>query len=190
MSLYIVLIFIFLVFFGLGVLFFFYFLLDVFIRRHDLPSDKKARQMIAQIISQRHPQAKNFYDLGSGRGAVILSVKKHLPHLQVIGIDSSRFRCALAKLKAKFLGRKIQVKRGDLFKQDLSGADVVYAFIWYDLLPPLEQKLQRELKPGALAITNTAHFFDWPLAEKIVFDEKLPGNFGTLFVYMKGLDLL
>jgi len=185
MNLFLIFIYFLLALFGLGVLFFFYFILDVLIRRHDLPSDKKARQMIVQIISQRHPQAKNFYDLGSGRGTVILSVKKHLPHLQVIGIDLSRFRCALAKIKAKFLGRKIQVKRGDLFKQDLSQADVVYAFIWYDLLPPLEQKLQRELQPGALAITNTVHFFDWPLSEKIVFDPTLPGNFGTLFVYVK-----
>ncbi|MEK7173140.1 MAG: class I SAM-dependent methyltransferase [Patescibacteria group bacterium] len=188
MNLFLILIFIFLALFGLGVLFFFWFLLDVIIRRHDLPSDKKARQALAQIISQRHPQAKNFYDLGSGRGTVILAIKKHLPHLQVIGVDLSHFRCALAKIKANFLGRKIQIKRGDLFKQDLSDADVVYAFIWYDLLPPLEQKLQQELKPGAIAITNTVHFFDWPLSEKIVFDPKLPGNFGTLFVYVKGSD--
>ena len=188
MNLFLIFTFVFLGLFSLGVVFFFWFILDVLIRRHDLPSDKKARQMIAQIISQRHPQAKNFYDLGSGRGAVILSVKKHLPHLQVIGVDLSRFRCAIAKAKAKLLGRQVRVKRGDLFKQDLSQADVVYAFIWYDLLPPLERKLQQELKPGALAITNTVHFFDWPLAEKIVFDEKLPGNFGTLFVYVKGSD--
>jgi len=185
MTLSVILIFIFLALFGLGIIFFFWFLLDVLIRRHDLPSDKKARQMICQIIAQRNPQARNFYDLGSGRGTVILSIKKHLPHLQVIGVDLSRFRCALAKIKAKFLRRDVLVQRNDLFKVNLADADVVYAFIWYDLLPPLEQKLQRELKPGAIAITNTVHFFDWPLAEKIVFNPTLPGNFGTLFVYIK-----
>ena len=185
MTISVILVFIFLALFSLGIVFFFWFLLDVLIRRHDLPSDRKARQIITQIISQKNPQARNFYDLGSGRGTVILSIKKHLPHLQVIGIDLSRFRCALAKLKAKFLRRDVLVQKNDLFKVNLADADVVYAYIWYDLLPPLEQKLQRELKPGALAITNTVHFFDWPLCEKIVFDSKLPGNFGTLFVYIK-----
>ena len=170
---------------SLVVIFFFYFLLDVLIRGHDLPTDKKARQALCKIIAEKAPQAKTFYDLGSGRGTVILAVKKKLPHLRVCGVDLSRFRCALANIKAIALHRETFIQKNDLFKVDLSQADVIYAYIWYDLMPALEQKLQQELKPGAIAITNTVHFSNWPLAETIVFDEKLPGNFGTLFVYVK-----
>ena len=165
--------------------FYSYFLLDILIRGHDLPTNKKARQALCKIIAEKAPQAKIFYDLGSGRGTVVLAVKKQLPHLRVCGLDLSRFRCFIAKAKAKFLNKPVMIKRGDLFKVGLSQADVIYAYIWYDLMPALEQKLQQELKPGAIAITNTVHFSNWPLAETIVFDEKLPGNFGTLFVYVK-----
>lgn len=165
--------------------FYLWFVLDVLIRGHDLSSDKKARQALCKIIAEKNPRARNFYDLGSGRGVVVLFVKKYLPHLQVHGIDLSRFRCALVKIKAMALRRDVLVQKNDLFKVNLADADIVYAYIWYDLLPSLEQKLQRELKPGAIVITNTVHFFDWPLSEKIVFDPKLPGDFGTLFVYVK-----
>ncbi len=171
--------------FVLALGFYFWFLLDVLIRGHDLPSDKKARQMLCRIIAQKAPQARNFYDLGAGRGSVVLSVKKNLPHLRVAGVDLSRFRCALAKIKAKFLRRDVIIQRNDLFKVDLADVDVIYTYIWYDLMPPLQEKLQKELKKGAIVIANTSHFKAWPEAEKFVFDEKLPGDFGTLFVYIK-----
>jgi hypothetical protein len=54
-------------------------------------------------------------------------------------------------------------------------------------MPILEKKLQKELKQGALVITNTSHFQDWQPTEKVVTYPKVSKtpDFETLFVYVK-----
>ena len=93
-----------------------------------------------------------------------------------------------AKIKSKISGKKIYFKKQDIFNEDLSGAEVVYTYLWYDLMPALEKKLQNELKSGSMVITNTSHFHNWEPIEKIVTNnqvyDKIP-DFETLFVYIK-----
>lgn len=160
------------------------FTLDSLITGHDLPTSKNAVRVISKIISKYKPEAKNFYDLGCGRGTLALAIKKNFPDFEVYGIDKSPFRILFAKLKAYFLGRKINFKKSDLFNENLKSADIVYTYLWYDLMPPLEEKLKKELKNGAVIITNTSYFPNWQPSETyITYPKKL--DFEKLFVYIK-----
>ena len=150
------------------------FALDILIRRHDLPTSGRATRALIKAIKQYKPDAKNFYDLGCGHGALCLAIKKALPGLEIYGADNSAIRIFFAKLKSK----RINFRKQNIFDVDLSSADIVYTYLWYDLMPPLEKKLQNELKPGAIVITNTSNFPTWQPIQKIVMRE-------TLFVYIK-----
>ena len=113
--------------------------------------------------------------------------QKFLPSLNIYGIDNSAVRIFFAALKSKILKRNVDFKKQDIFQTDLSNADVVYTYLWYDLMPILEKKLQKELKQSAVVVTNTSHFKDWQPVEKIVTCPKISKtpDFETLFVYVK-----
>lgn len=166
---------------------FFVFALDSLIRGHDLSTSRRATKALATTIKKYKPDAKTFYDLGCARGTLSLRLKKILPCLDIYGVDNGAVRIFFAKLKSKILRRKPYFKKQDIFKTDLRDADVVYTYLWYDLMPILEKKLQKELKQGAIVITNTSHFQDWQSVEKVVTYPEIPKtpDFETLFVYVK-----
>jgi trans-aconitate methyltransferase len=150
-------------------------MIESLIRGHDLPTDSKTTRSICKIISEYNPQASNFYDLGCARGALAIRIKKRFPRLLVHGVDNSSIRIACAKLRALLVRSNIGFVRANIFDVDLGNADIVYTYLWYDTMPLLEKKLQKELKRGALIIANTSHF---PNLEPIK-------QIKTLFVYRK-----
>lgn len=163
------------------------FLTDSLARGHDSPTGKKAIKQLVKAISKHKPEAVNFYDLGCGRGTVALAVKKEMPQLEVSAVDCNAVRIFFANLKSFLLKRRVNFKKQDLFKTKLQNADVVYTYLWYDLMPPLEKKLRDELKSGALVITNTSKFPNWKPVETVRAHTKVtgPADFETLFVYKK-----
>lgn len=63
-----------------------------------------------------------FYDLGCGTGEALIEASKKCDH--VIGVELEPVRWLIAKLRA----RKAHVVLGNLFKLDISDADVVFIF--------------------------------------------------------------
>ncbi len=173
--------------FVIALFLFIVFIMDSLIMGHDLPTSRRATKALVNTIQKYKPDAKNFYDLGCAHGTLSLRLKKLFPHLEIYGIDNSPIRIFFANLKSKILRHKINFQKQDIFKTDLRNADIVYTYLWYDLMPILEKKLQKELKQGAVVITNTSHFQDWQLTKKIVTYPKIskPPDFETLFVYIK-----
>ena len=152
-----------------------------------MPTSRRATRILAETIKKYKPDAKNFYDLGCAHGTLSLRLKKILPHLEIYAIDNSVVRIFFAAVKSKVLGQKINFQKQDIFKTDLHNADLVYIYLWYDLMPILEKKLQKELRQGAIVITNTFHFQDWQPTEKVVTSPKgsKTPDFEKLFVYIK-----
>jgi trans-aconitate methyltransferase len=169
--------------FNIFIVFFLVFTSDS-LRGHDLPTSKRAIKALVDIVLKYNPKADKFYDLGCGRGTVVVAIKKELPFLTVCGIDNNTIRIFFSKIKAKILKRKVLFKKQNLFQTNLSTADIVYTYLWYDLMPPLEKKLQKELKPGAIVITNTSNFPTWKPEKTYITCPKNP-DFEKLFVYIK-----
>ena len=151
-------------------------MIESLIRGHDLPTDSKTTKLICKIIAEYSPEASNFYDLGCGRGALAIRIKRAFPNLCVYGVDTSSIRIILATLRALLLRADVRFLRKDIFDVNLGNADIVYTYLWYDTMPPLEKKLQKELKKGALVIANTSYFPNWEPIQQIE----------TLFLYRKG----
>jgi hypothetical protein len=168
----------------LGLVFYLIFMLDHALRAHDLPTTKRAMREIVRISGKYAPGARKFCDLGCARGTLVLAIKKDMPNLAVRGVDISGFRLFVAKIKAFLLGRDIEFEKNDIFSADISDADVIYTYLWYDTMPPLEKSLEKSAKPGAVIITNTSWFPGWEPVETVVTFPKKP-DFEKLFVYIK-----
>lgn len=103
---------------------------------------------------------KIFYELGSGDGRVVYASAKL--GAASTGIEQSWLRVWYSRYKAHKLNLKnTHFYHGDIFKRNYYPADVVYIFLLQKAIDRLEIKLQKELKPGAVVITQRYHFKNW-----------------------------
>lgn len=114
---------------------------------------------------------KNFYELGSGDGRVVIEAAKM--GANAYGIEQSFLRILYSRLKSV---KNAHYIHGDIFKQDLSKADIVFVFLLPKGVEKLEPKLKKELKKGSLIITQTFHFKTWKPYKKILITDKKQPN--------------
>lgn len=151
--------------FFVGICFLSAYLFDSAFGGLDFVSNRAARVVAVNIIKQRNLASGIFYDLGSARGKLAAGLAKDLPELNIIGIDNSRLRTLVAKSRSKFL-KNLHFRKENLFQTNVSAADIVYVYLPQELMPDLEVKLQKELKPGSIVITNRVSFPSWKETEK------------------------
>jgi ribosomal protein L11 methylase PrmA len=99
------------------------------------------------------------YDLGCGDGRILVTAARRY-QARAVGIELDPLRYLWCQFLISILGLRdrIKVLNADLFKVDLSEADVVTCYLLPDTNKKLEDKLLRELKPGTRVISNTFLF--------------------------------
>jgi len=110
------------------------------------PSAVKAARWAFQVVGVR---GKRVVDLGCGYGRV-LALAKSMGAASVAGVEIDPIRWLICTARCL---RMCRVVRGDMFKFDVSDADVVYIFQWPSVNARLAEKLRRELKPGAYVVS-------------------------------------
>jgi SAM-dependent methyltransferase len=103
----------------------------------DLMRDRKALRML---------------DLGCGLGGVVRALDGE--GRQARGVENAPAVYLAARLLSLLTG-KGEIRRGDLWKTDVSQEDVVYAFLSPAPMAALWQKLSTEMKPGSLFVSNS-----------------------------------
>ena len=91
-------------------------------------------------------------DLGCGDGRVLREARKRYG-VRTIGYEIN----PIAYLKARLfsIGRsKIKIKRQNFWDADLSGADVVFCYLYPDVMKKLAAKLTAGLRPGAVVVSS------------------------------------
>lgn len=169
--------------FTILVIYFLYFFNSVLLG-HNLPTGAEARTLVEKIIASNGKTAGRFVDLGCATGIFSCALKRHFPNLKITAADKDGLRILVAKARAKLLKRDVNFIKKNIFNLDVSQADVVYTYLWYSVMPPLERKLMAELKPGAIVIANESFFPTWrPVKVIDIFPEKK--NSEQIFIYKK-----
>ncbi|PIR93278.1 hypothetical protein COT99_01645 [Candidatus Falkowbacteria bacterium CG10_big_fil_rev_8_21_14_0_10_43_10] len=108
-----------------------------------------------------------FYDLGCGNGRTVFYAAKHY-NARAIGVELALPLYLWCKLRHLFyINRGVTIKWKNLFKEDLSRADVVYFFgLPKSIKNKLKKKLERELKPGARVVSYAFTIPDWDIVVK------------------------
>jgi SAM-dependent methyltransferase len=89
-----------------------------------------------------------FYDLGCGTGEALVEASKLCDHVK--GVELEPIRWLIARLRA----RKAHVTLGNLFKQDISDADVVFLFQYKGRINNrIAMKIKAETRSGTRVIS-------------------------------------
>ena len=118
-----------------------------------------SRKKIAAIIDAVPMKAdQRLVDLGCGDGRVLREAQRRYG-VRTIGYEIN----PLAYLKARLFSfgcSNIKIKRQNFWDADLSGADVVFCYLYPDVMKRLADKLKTGLKPGATVVSS-----NFPLPE-------------------------
>lgn len=140
-----------------------------------------SKSRIKEIIEKSSiAKGGKFYELGTGNGRVISAVGK-LPGVEVFGFELSPIFYAISYLNLLFSGvENFWLKMSNFFNADLSDADYVFFFLMPAAVEKLKDKLEKELKPGAIVISFVFEIKGWDPYEVIEGDKKPPVYFYTI----------
>lgn len=103
-----------------------------------------------------------FYDLGCGNGKTVFYAAEQQA-ANAIGVELSFPLWLTCRLRQAWRRTPyVTFKLGNLFRQNLSSADVIYVFGMPEKLQhKLRAKLERELKPGSRVVSYTFPITGW-----------------------------
>ena len=92
-------------------------------------------------------------ELGCGRAGFLHFARKKFPNAKIIGYEYALLPFLLAKIQNCFKKSKLDIKRNNIFKVDLSKTDLIYCFLSVKMMKLLKDKFLNELKPGAQIVS-------------------------------------
>ena len=112
-----------------------------------LSSDSAAAE-----LARRLPKNGRLMDLGCGLGGPLAKVATSRPDARLAGVEAAPLNWLIARIR--LMGRA-DVQLDSLWEADLSECDVVYAYLSPAPMARLWQKVQAEMKPGSLFVSNS-----------------------------------
>ena len=108
-------------------------------------------------------------DLGSGDGRIVIAAVARFKARGGLGVDIEPSLVKFSNDTAAQAGiaDRVTFREQDLFKTDVGEATVVTVYLLPRAMPPLEQKLLAELKPGTRVVVQDYPFPTWH-AERVV----------------------
>jgi ribosomal protein L11 methylase PrmA len=139
-----------------------------------VPTEKNLVEKVVELSGVR--SGEKMIDLGSGDGRLLIAFAKR--GATAIGYEINPFLVMLSRIKAKQsgVGDRIKVIRRNLWKGDISEADIVAIYLIDFRMPALENKLKKELKPGSRIVSVGFQFPNWQPVK--IFEDKV-------FLYQK-----
>lgn len=146
-----------------------------------VPYYPTTRSAYGVILAQIPPDRPcSLIDLGCGSGELLVFLARHRPLGRFIGVEVGVLPWLLSTIRARLWGRgRVSIYFRSIWRVDLSQYDFVYAFLSPAPMERLWQKVQAELRPNAIFISNS---FPAPAAPS----EQLPlknNRGGDLFLY-------
>ena len=106
----------------------------------------------AEALAARLPEHAQVLDLGCGLGGPLARLSALRPDAKLHGVEAAPLNWLIARLR---LRGRAQIRLGNIWDTDLSGYDVVYAYLSPAPMPRLWQKALGEMRRGSLFVSNT-----------------------------------
>ena len=101
-------------------------------------------------------------DLGCGDGRIVIAAAKEFgAHATGIEIDPFRVLVANVWIRLARVSDRAHVRRGNMYTADVSGADVVVLFLSSTANLRLQERLRRQLRPGARVVSYYHPMWGW-----------------------------
>jgi hypothetical protein len=125
-----------------------------------MPSSRRAVQQVLQFVVP--PRPGPIYELGAAWGSLAIPLARAFPDRRIIAYELSTIPWLFLLLRVRVSGlNNIDVVRRDFFRDDLGKAAVVVCYLYPGSMVQLSTKLQSELVPGTIVVSNTFALPGW-----------------------------
>jgi len=121
-----------------------------------LPTHKRVVKEMIRLAGLKGQET--VMDLGAGDARILLAVKKAFPSIRAIGCERLPFVWALGRLNIFLSRRTVEWRLGNALHQDVGGADCIFLYLFPEIMRKLEEKFNRELKPGTRVVSFVFRF--------------------------------
>jgi SAM-dependent methyltransferase len=154
-----------------------------------IPTRRRTRWRMIEAIRKLRPVGTTgsvIFDPGCGFGGLALALARSFPQDEVVGIDLQPLPLLVAELRARLLGlRNVTFRRGDLFKEDYRGVQVIACYLFGNVIEQLYPKWDAELHDGCVVLSNLhpmphwlpveiASVTEWIVANRAIYAYRLP----------------
>lgn len=122
------------------------------------------------------------YDLGCGRASFLIAAAKKC-EARGVGYEISLLPYIWARFNIWLSRANVAVHFKNFHKADISGADVVFCYLFPEVMEKLEPKFEKELKPGARLVSYAFSLTDREPTETF-FTRDDNTELGRIFVYI------
>ncbi len=129
---------------------------------------------------------ETFYDLGAGDGrTVVLAAQEFGARAVGIELREDLAKKALAKIQELGIQDRVTIVQSDMFKVDISRANVVFLYLTTSANDKVRPKLEKELTLGARVVSHDYEVLGWKPLKTDHFCEnpKLGYPSHTIYVY-------
>jgi SAM-dependent methyltransferase len=124
------------------------------------PTDRVTVRRILHLA--RLKEGERVLDLGCGDGRIVVAAAREFnAHATGIEIDPARVLWAKAWTLLAGVSSRTRILWGNMYSADLTGADVVILFLSPTANYKLQERLRRELKPGARIVSYYHPMWGW-----------------------------
>lgn len=136
-----------------------------------VPTSRRVRSAILAALPAR--TEGTIVELGSGWGALALALALRYPACRVIGYELSPLPWLVSRVRGKLSGvPNLVLCREDFYRVSLAQVTLAVCYLFPGGMEKLKGKLEAELGPGALVVSNTHPVPGWePTAIRQVNDQ-------------------
>lgn len=126
------------------------------------PYVKSKKEKIAVMLKLAAIRSgEQVVDLGSGDGTLVIEAARLEAEATGVEINPFLMWYSRWRIKRADLKNHATIIRGDFREFPLSGADVVFLYLWPSTIEKLKAKLSQELKPSSRIISNGFPITGW-----------------------------
>jgi SAM-dependent methyltransferase len=129
-----------------------------------VPSSRKSVQAMVDLANIK--PGDTIMDLGSGDGRTLFAAADRGAH--AIGLEINPYLVWYTNLWAKFHRKKgtVNARWANIWKTKFPKSDVVFVYLIPWRMEELAAKLEREMKPGTIVVSNSFMFPKWKSIRK------------------------
>jgi tRNA A58 N-methylase Trm61 len=128
------------------------------------------------------------FDLGAGDGRTLIMAAKTFG-ARAVGVElrEDLAKKALGAISENGLGDRVTLVNGDMFKVDLSAADVVFLYLTTSANEKIKPKMETELKNGVRVVSHDYEIVGWKPVNVENFCENPQSGYPshTIYLYKK-----
>ncbi|UCF10093.1 MAG: class I SAM-dependent methyltransferase [Candidatus Bipolaricaulota bacterium] len=146
------------------------------------PTDRRTVRRMLFLAGVK--DGETVVDLGCGDGRFVVSAAREFG-ARGVGVEIDPLRVLWGRLWIRLSGLRgsAEIRRGDMYRADVSQADVVVLFLSPTANLKLQDRLKREMKPGSRVISYYHPIWGWTPEE---VGEGVAGY--PLYLYRMGCD--